>query len=461
MNERNEESYRNSKKRVVLQGLFIIVLVFVLACIFPVKTDLEKKLDPLYQRKFNENITIVKEAAKNYFSASKLPKEVGETKYLTLNEMYNKKLVTPIYDSGNNPCDSENSYVVITKMDDDYRLKVDLKCLDQSDYLIVHIDDNDYCQKSTCSKEEVTKKPVTNKTKTVTNETKNNSKPAKKEPKKQGTVYYEYYTETIKKVPYETTQKVEYPDLVLMCTYRKVTRKTKTLYSVSKLDADTYSDGFTLNYGFVLEDNVPATTIKLLEVAYGKDKFSLSTYLSQRNSGVIYNYGYPLESAIINVPSTTSTFNNSALNSSQIRSVEVNRTTNYKNVAIVRDWDTPNGYKFDYRFYVNDSLIEKAINNKTLKNYYYSYSYGDIFFVPIRFKIQYDVVYDNKLKKECNKLSSVEKEYILEEYYDYQTKYYDKVVIKYKTVIERSEKKWTTKKNVKGYIYTGVTKVVY
>ena len=62
MNERNEESYRNSKKRVVLQGLFIIVLVFVLACIFPVKTDLEKKLDPLYQRKFNENITIVKTA---------------------------------------------------------------------------------------------------------------------------------------------------------------------------------------------------------------------------------------------------------------------------------------------------------------------------------------------------------------------------------------------------------------
>lgn len=55
----------------------------------------------------------------------------------------------------------------------------------------------------------------------------------------------------------------------------------------------------------------------------------------------------------------------------------------------------------------------------------------------------------------------MEKEYILEEYYDYQTKYYDKVVIKYKTVIERSEKKWTTKKNVKGYIYTGVTKVVY
>lgn len=135
--------------------LFVIIIIIVLTWIFPLKHELEEKLDPLYQSTFNKNINLMKESAKIYFDYSRLPDEVGETSFLTLGDMFEKNLLTLFLDSQNNPCDINHSYIEITKMDEGYYLKINLQCSDKSDYVIVYMGCYNYCNTTSCETKEI------------------------------------------------------------------------------------------------------------------------------------------------------------------------------------------------------------------------------------------------------------------------------------------------------------------
>ena len=454
-----------SGKDVLLQGLFVVVFVFILIWLFPMKGDVKKALDPLYQRIFNENVVTIENAAKSYYTTARLPQKVGDTVYMSLADMLDKKLILPFVDSNDNQCDLNNSYVEVTKMDDEYNLKVNLQCSDKSDYVVTHMGCYSYCETAICEKAEETTKPVNN-TPTTTNPAKNtnnnNGGSSTTKPSK-GVTYYQYYTQTVEKVPYETTIRVPYSVRYTerMCKYQEVSRKTKDFYSVSYVGATDshYNDNFSLHYGFVLSSN--ATNVKLKDVDDGHNYFSLSAYLSQKNNGVVYDYTHPSPSYSAYVPSSTMTFNKTSLSSSHITSVYVNDTTNYNNVYISRDWNVYSGYKFDYRYYLSDSRINNDLDEDDLVRYY-DYNQGYIFFVPIRFTIQYDVLSGDIEVDECDDLNSAEEDYIIDRYTKtkYKTEYRNETKVEYKNVTKNSEMKWTTKKGVSGYIYTGATKVV-
>lgn len=102
---------------------------------------------------FNDNIKNIKDAAINYFTNARLPKELNESKKITLREMKEKKLVLNVRDASANTCDGNKSYVEVTKGNNEYIMKILLSCSDIEDHIIVHLGCYDYCDKDVCEKE--------------------------------------------------------------------------------------------------------------------------------------------------------------------------------------------------------------------------------------------------------------------------------------------------------------------
>lgn len=102
---------------------------------------------------FNDNIKNIKDAAISYFTNARLPKELNESKKITLREMKEKKLVLNVRDASANTCDGNKSYVEVTKGVNEYIMKILLSCSDIEDHIIVHLGCYDYCDKDVCEKE--------------------------------------------------------------------------------------------------------------------------------------------------------------------------------------------------------------------------------------------------------------------------------------------------------------------
>lgn len=157
----NERQDNFSVKDVILQILFVILFVFILMWLFPSKQFVKDSLQPLYDRIFSENILIMKDAAKGYYTTPRLPQNVGDKVSMTLGEMLDKKLLIEFTDSKGKKCDHDESYVEITKYDEEFVMKVNLKCSEQENYILVYMGCYDYCKTTICEKDEAdVKTPV-------------------------------------------------------------------------------------------------------------------------------------------------------------------------------------------------------------------------------------------------------------------------------------------------------------
>lgn len=148
----NEERETRSfpVKYFLIRLLLIIIFVFFLIWLFPVN-----KLYPLLDEKFINNIETMKDAATSYYTIERLPNEVGGTEKLTLQEMLDNHLLINFTDKNGKTCNTTKSYVEITKMENEYQMKVNLSCGKEEDYIIVYLGCYDYCQGFICEKKEV------------------------------------------------------------------------------------------------------------------------------------------------------------------------------------------------------------------------------------------------------------------------------------------------------------------
>ena len=167
------ESKNNfSIRSVILQFLFVALLVFILIWLFPTKTDVKKAktssgddkkvvetdLSVIKDRIFNENLISMKEAAQSYFTTERLPLKEGDSVKLTLKEMLDKKIILPFTDKDGKQCDTKASYVSVTKKGNEYVMKVNLKCGEEENYLLVYMGCYDYCSLTICEKKGTTGK---------------------------------------------------------------------------------------------------------------------------------------------------------------------------------------------------------------------------------------------------------------------------------------------------------------
>ena len=161
-----------SIKDILIQVLFVAIFIFLLMWLFPMKKDVKNalknlnietaNLQPLYDQIFNNNVQTMKEAAISYYTTPRLPEKIGDEKKMTLSDMLKNNLILSFADSKGKQCDLLESYVSITKMSDEYILKVNLKCSEQEDYILVHLGCYNYCDGGICEKKEET--PVVNPT---------------------------------------------------------------------------------------------------------------------------------------------------------------------------------------------------------------------------------------------------------------------------------------------------------
>ena len=155
----NERKDSFSIKTVILQFLFVALFIFLLIWLFPTKNYVNNldngettDLSVFYDRIFNENVIAMKDAAKSYYTTSRLPQNVGDKVSMTLGEMLDKKIILPFVDSKGKQCSLTDSYVEVTKYDEEYVMKVNLKCSEQENYLLVYMGCYDYCSTTICEK---------------------------------------------------------------------------------------------------------------------------------------------------------------------------------------------------------------------------------------------------------------------------------------------------------------------
>lgn len=168
MYEERKEKF--SFKSFFLTILLVLLFVFLMLWLFPTRWDVKdlqstydlERLSVLYDEIFANNVARMKDAAIGYFTNERMPQNVGDSVKLTLQEMYDLHLVLKIKDKEGNPCDTEKSYVEMTKYETEYQLKVNLSCGEQEDYIIVYLGCYDYCD-GICEKR-VEQTPVVNTT---------------------------------------------------------------------------------------------------------------------------------------------------------------------------------------------------------------------------------------------------------------------------------------------------------
>ena len=156
MYEERKEKF--SFKSFFLTILLVLLFVFLMLWLFPTRWDVAKlqstydleRLEVLYDEIFANNVGRMKDAAIGYFTNGRMPKTVGESKKLTLGQMYDLHLVLKMKDKDGKPCDTEKSYVEMTKYTEEYRLKVNLSCGTQEDYIIVYLGCYNYCSSGIC-----------------------------------------------------------------------------------------------------------------------------------------------------------------------------------------------------------------------------------------------------------------------------------------------------------------------
>ena len=121
---------------VVIIGFLVIVLSAKLVSIIFKNVD-----DKETTKSFETNLKLMNDAGRAYYVEDKLPSEVGQSAKVTLKELVEAGKLSEIKDKDGEACIADESYVEITKLENEYQLKSYLACKTESDYMNSFIED--------------------------------------------------------------------------------------------------------------------------------------------------------------------------------------------------------------------------------------------------------------------------------------------------------------------------------
>lgn len=145
----------------ILRVLFkvIIVIIFILFIIWLLSVSIRnstntvvtdnKIIDSIYQ----QNLDRMKDAGISYYTLERLPKNTNDIKKITLGEMYEQHLLLEIQDEDGNACSTDDSYIEVIKLENEYKMKVKLECPKKDAYIVVYLGCYDYCKGFVCEKQ--------------------------------------------------------------------------------------------------------------------------------------------------------------------------------------------------------------------------------------------------------------------------------------------------------------------
>ena len=151
-NFRGRFPLRDILLKVIVVVIFIVLVAWAIAKILGPNNEVTKDTTK-YDKVFSENIKIMEDTALTYYNKDNLPKEVGEVSELSLRDMINNSLLDAFTDADNKACDVNASYIRLTKNNEDYTLRVNLKCNEKEDYTLTRVGEYDYCDNTICKED--------------------------------------------------------------------------------------------------------------------------------------------------------------------------------------------------------------------------------------------------------------------------------------------------------------------
>lgn len=107
-------------KLIILVGV-ILLIIFTISRI---SNSIQEK-----NKVMNDNLDKITNATLEFFTKDSLPKNIGDSTSLLLDEMINKNIVEPMYDTNQKECDRANSYIILSKIsNEEFKLKTYLSC---------------------------------------------------------------------------------------------------------------------------------------------------------------------------------------------------------------------------------------------------------------------------------------------------------------------------------------------
>ena len=153
-NARGRFPLRDILLKAIVVIIFLILIIFIITKLTSSnKESNTNKVNSNYDKVFSENLEKMENAAFNYYTKDNLPKAVGEKTELTLRDMVNRNLLEAFTDANGKSCDVNSSYIRLTKNDNDYTLKVNLKCEEKEDYSLMKVGEYSYCENTICKKD--------------------------------------------------------------------------------------------------------------------------------------------------------------------------------------------------------------------------------------------------------------------------------------------------------------------
>lgn len=175
----------NEKKRFpfrdfLLKVMLVIIFAFLLVWLVPKfiggndKSEENKETNTTSETTsevFQQNLDEMKDAAIDYYTNDNLPTVDGRSRTISLQDMIDEDLLSPIKDKDNKTCDAKKSYAQITKDGDEYVLEVSLTCPSEEDSVSVYLGNYANCEDNICEKEA---EPTTSNNNSTTTTTDNN-----------------------------------------------------------------------------------------------------------------------------------------------------------------------------------------------------------------------------------------------------------------------------------------------
>ncbi len=145
-----------------VQVILFLILIVVLILIFPTKKFFDNGNNSNDNTAtstllFNQNLTMMKDAGREYFTVSRMPKSNGDSKTLTLKEMIEKSMLVDLIDANGKSCNGDASYIKVTKNGKEYEMEVVLTCSGETKKIITVIGCYDYCDGKICERDDATK----------------------------------------------------------------------------------------------------------------------------------------------------------------------------------------------------------------------------------------------------------------------------------------------------------------
>lgn len=133
-------------KRLITIVIVLLVIFGIIALVTKCTRNDDQEETPIIEKiDLTDLLDEMQSATLKYITKDNLPTELNASKTIKLKYLINKKLINEIRDSKNNVCNENTSYSEITRLENNYAVKISLACGENTDYRIIYIGCFDNC----------------------------------------------------------------------------------------------------------------------------------------------------------------------------------------------------------------------------------------------------------------------------------------------------------------------------